>query len=145
MWPQPITPCQCQSAGFCPRHQCEKPHEWLLLCRLNWQMFEQWEYGEGPCLDRIRAEQSQQAASAQPFADLPACRHRAIEPLEMVECELCGGRTQQIPIFACAIFGKCTPRRYGSRNEIMRTMPSCLRCERYEAADSISPDIVSTA
>jgi hypothetical protein len=136
MWPQPITPCQCEAAGFCPRHQCEKSHDWLLLCRLNWQMFERWERGEGPCFDRIRAEQNRLAPPSQPFGELPACRHRGAEPLEHANCELCGGRTEQVPIFACTLLGKCTTRRYGSRTEIMRTMPSCVRCEKYEAVEN---------
>ena len=137
MWPPPLTQCQCESAGFCQRHQCEKIYEMVLACRLNWAAFNQWENGERPCLDRIRSELAATGAGAQQFIELPPCRHRGEEPVEHVECELCGGRTQQVPIYGCAIFGKCTPRRYGSRTEIMRTMPSCVRCEKYEAVESI--------
>ena len=138
MWPEPLTPCTCEAAGFCSRHQCEKTYEMVLACRLNLYSFNQWEDGEGPCLDRIRAE-IEKLGPGEPFVELPACRHRGVDPLEYVECELCGGRTQQVPIYVCALFGKCTPRRYGSRTEIMRTMPSCAGCDQYESSESGQP------
>jgi hypothetical protein len=135
MFPEPLTPCRCETAGFCQRHQCEKTYSWVLACRLNWQMFQQWESGVGPCADRIRAKLNEQTASSQLFAELPACRHRGTEPLEFVDCELCGGRNERVPLYSCDCFGKCTPRRYGTRTEIMRQMPSCIRCDKYDAAD----------
>jgi len=139
MWPQPVTPCTCEAAGFCARHKCEKTYELVIACRLNWFAFEQWENGEGPCIDRMRDEIDRIVTEAQRYAELPACRHRGAEPIEHVECELCGSRLQQVPVYACTIFGKCTSRRYGSRTETMRTMPACIRCEKYEPPDAGQP------
>jgi hypothetical protein len=145
MFPEPITPCRCESAGLCSRHQCEKTYAWVLACRLDWQMFQRWENGEGPCVGQIRALVNGEAPPPEPIAELPACRHRGAEPLEFVDCELCGGRNERVPLYSCAYFGKCAPRRYGTRTEIMRQMPSCIRCDKYEVAESTSPDIASTA
>lgn len=145
MWPPPLTKCECESAGFCPRHRCEKTYEWVLLCRLNEFEFNRWENGEGPCLEQMRAELERLQSGQKPFADLPPCRHRGLEPIEHVDCEICGGRIGQVPVYSCAHFGRCTPRRYGTRTEAMRAMPACIRCDKYEAAESASPDIVSSA
>ena len=145
MWPKPITPCRCETGGFCVRHNCKKPYELVLQCRLNWAAFELWETGQGLCLDRARAELAKHPAATPEFVDLPRCRQRGAEPLQFVECALCGGQAAQVPIYSCALLGKCTPRRYGTRTEVMRTMPSCARCDHYEAAQSTSPETVSTA
>ena len=136
MWPEPITQCECEAAGWCPRHQCVKTHDWLLLCRLDQFTFDLWENGGGPCVDRIQADLAAQAKALPQPVELLPCRHRGVEPLEMVDCELCGGRQLSVPVFACGVLGKCTPRRYGSRTAEMRTMPSCLRCSHY-AADAV--------
>jgi hypothetical protein len=136
MYPQPLTPCECEAAGFCQRHQCEKTRELMLACRLNVAAFNRWENGEGPCLDQMRLQAAKIASGARSFAELARCRHRSEEPAEQVECELCGGRTELVDVFACAMFGKCTPRRYGSRTEVMRNMPSCIRCEKYETIET---------
>lgn len=141
MYPRPVTPCRCETAGFCSRHRCEKTYSLVLLCRLNQCQFDLWENGEGPCLDRAR--QGRAAASMiGAFVELPPCRHRGHEPLEHVECELCGGRTEHLPVYACAQLGKCTARRYGTRTEVMRTMPACIRCDKYEAAESAALETV---
>ena|SRR5665213_1244016 len=144
MWPPAVTPCECEAPGFCQRHQCEKIYESVLACRLNWSAFNQWENGAGPCLDRMRSEAARIASGGQQVADLPPCRHWSEQPLERVVCELCGGRSQQVDVFACAIFAKCTSRRYGTRTAVMRTMPSCIRCESYEPAAGTSPETVLT-
>lgn len=139
MFPEPLTPCQCESAGFCQRHQCEKPFQWVLRCRLNACAFERWENGEGPCLDQMRAELGRRFPDQKPFAELPPCRHRSVEQIDSVECELCGGRTEWVPVFSCAVFGRCTTRRYGSRTAAMRSMPACIRCDAYSAVEFDEP------
>lgn len=45
-----LTGCECESAGFCERHQCEKPEEFVFFCKAFPHYFEAWENGEGPCL-----------------------------------------------------------------------------------------------
>ena len=144
MYPQPLTACRCEIAGFCERHRCQKTSTMLALCRLNQYVFDQWENGEGPCLDRLR-NGDLPASTAEHFDELAPCRYRGTEPIDHVECELCGRRTEQVPIFACALLGKCTTRRYGTRTEVMRTMPACIRCDKYEPVESPLPETVSTA
>jgi hypothetical protein len=98
-------------------------------------MFAAWENGVGPCMDQIRADMISRAEKSPAFAELPPCRHRGTDPLEMVECELCGGNRELRPVFGCAIFGKCTSRRYGTRTQAMRAMASCLQCPSYEPSE----------
>lgn len=50
MWPETLTGCACEQAGWCPRHRCWKTPDWHLLCRRQDAYFQAWERGEGPCL-----------------------------------------------------------------------------------------------
>lgn len=70
MWPPTITPCECAAPGYCPRHHCTKDHWEHRLCRRAQSVFDQYERGEGPCAERLRAsidaEQSENATSSGP-------------------------------------------------------------------------------
>ena len=49
MWPETLTGCVCEQAGWCERHRCFK-NAWLhLICRREQNIFEAFERGEGPC------------------------------------------------------------------------------------------------
>lgn len=60
-------------------------------------------------------------------ADHAACRHRG-EKLRDEKCRLCSRRERIEPVFACAIHGQCTERRFKSG----RGPVTCLGCENYE-------------
>lgn len=118
-----VTPCECAAPGWCSRHRCEKPEYFWHLCRRRHDFFEAWEQGRGP-----------RQTTAPPGALREPCRHRGQEPIDQVPCDLCGGRTIQVAVYTCALFGECTERRYGTRTERARSMASCLSCA------SFSPD-----
>lgn len=74
MWPPTITPCECAAPGYCPRHHCTKSPWEHRLCRRVPEVFDQYERGEGLCLERLRAE----AEGAVPAAEGPGLVARAI-------------------------------------------------------------------
>lgn len=127
MWPETVTGCVCESPGWCERHQCLKAAEWHLACRLMQSAFETWEAGGGPCLNRPSTE----------FVELPRCRHRSVQPVGEVECDLCGGHKTKLPVYDCALFGRCTPRRYGTRTEEARRVVACVGCEKHSPMDEV--------
>jgi hypothetical protein len=43
------TPCECSAAGWCERHQCQKPQVFVEKCQTSREMFDRWEQGLGPC------------------------------------------------------------------------------------------------
>jgi hypothetical protein len=43
-----MTPCECESPGFCQRHNYEKVPHFHNLCRTYIAYFDQYERGEGP-------------------------------------------------------------------------------------------------
>lgn len=118
-----VTACECSGPGFCSRHNCEKDRFWFEMCRRRPDYFTLWESGVNPA-GRTRG------AYAMP---LPACRHRGIEPIGVVTCDLCGNRTAEVPLYACELFGKCTERRYGTRTKEARETAACMQCAKYEA------------
>lgn len=55
------------------------------------------------------------------------CPHRSPEPTGEVACELCGGQTRMVPIYACVLHGECALSRTksGTKGEYRQ----CLTCE----------------
>jgi len=47
---QPLTEtgCVCAEAGWCERHECQKPEHWHRLCQTRKDYFALWEEGRGP-------------------------------------------------------------------------------------------------
>jgi hypothetical protein len=129
-----VTPCECADPGWCERHQCQKVPHWHLLCQTSEYYYQRWEGGRGPCLNHPPVNFLQ--SNNKP---LPKCRHRGTVPIELLDCELCGGRHMKIAVYTCQHFGRCTERRYGTRTTAAREMPTCLRCELYEPNDGTQP------
>jgi hypothetical protein len=69
MWPPTLTACECEQAGWCERHQCQKTPEWHLLCRRQETYFQLWEHGQGPCLNRFLRDQQSPAEGAAEVLD----------------------------------------------------------------------------
>lgn len=59
----------------------------------------------------------------QTLAETYACIHRG-EQTRTIECKLCGGRVDPVPVYACTLHGECTLRRTKAGKEI-----SCSRCD----------------
>ncbi|MDB5387175.1 MAG: hypothetical protein JWM11_2821 [Planctomycetaceae bacterium] len=120
MRPPIVTPCECQQAGWCHRHQIDKTPALFELCRRSPGHFRLWEEGRGPLQrQQLRVEQ------------LMRCQHRGVAPIGEVQCDLCGGRGMLVPIFQCQLFGTCTQRRFGTRTKHAREMASCAGCDKY--------------
>ena len=117
-----VTPCECDKAGWCERHRCEKPELLFQLCRRRADFFERWERGEGPLQGPYQA-----------FARRERCRSRGTEPIAEVECTLCGAQTVMLPVFACTLHGRCTERRYAMGTGDRERVSSCLTCDDYAA------------
>lgn len=106
-----VTPCECDGAGWCPRHRLEKTRFEFEMCRRMLSWFELW--GRGGLRRRAIRRES-------------PCLHRG-EVVGEVECSSCKGRVR-IKVFACAVHGDCTIRRVpGDRSD-------CDSCDEYSAA-----------
>mgnify|MGYP003632022074 CR=1 FL=1 len=128
-----FTPCECEKVGWCERHKCEKGQMQFYLCRTSERHFQLWEEGKG----------LGQGLPQPKFRRLPLerCQHRSIEPIEKIECDLCGSRKRLIPVFSCEKFTECSEQRIGTRAERLRNMPCCLTCGEYIPID---PDSIPT-
>src|SRR5258708_1830868 len=98
-----VTPCECPAPGWCNRHGCHKEPFWFELCRRRQAYFDLWETGAGP-LQKMATR----------HVPLARCLSRSLEAVDFVLCELCGQRDVPVAVFACAVFGRCTERRYGN-------------------------------
>ncbi len=80
------TGCECESAGFCNRHSCQKPTYLHMLCMTNLEYFDQYERGVGPL----------QNIGPQPLilglGDVAAFLIRAATFGGLAMCESCQGR-----------------------------------------------------
>jgi hypothetical protein len=132
MWPATVTPCVCPQPGWCARHKCQKSRSWHLLCRTQMEYFNQWEAGTGPCLNRAPD------GTLVSFAPLPRCRHRGEDVLEEVRCELCQQREVQVPVYGCALMGKCTESRFMVAQKRLAGIIPCPHCPSYCPADAES-------
>lgn len=45
-----MTACECATAGWCPRHRCNKTDHFVRLCQTRDDLFALWESGQGPCI-----------------------------------------------------------------------------------------------
>lgn len=59
-----------------------------------------------------------------------SCIHRGRQT-RAPECELCGGRVGEIPVYACALFGECSEHAHGIRADgpASPKIPVCLACD----------------
>lgn len=65
------------------------------------------------------------------------CAHRGAEPIGQHACEQCGERGKPVPVFACALHGRCVPRWWtvDGRQRRLSGETSCLTCpDRQEPA-----------
>ena len=46
------TSCECDEPGWCSRHRCFKLNYQFVQCQTRQEVFDQWERGGGPCLNR---------------------------------------------------------------------------------------------
>ena len=123
MWPPKITPCQCDQAGWCERHQTQKSSAWFLICRTNQFEFDAWERGEGPKIGG--------AASTPTVTQRIRCQHRSDEAVGSVDCQCCGGAVVAVPIYQCERFRQCLehPCRAASSNLV--ELPICQTCPQF--------------
>ena len=96
-----VTDCECEQAGWCERHQCEKAEHWWKVCCRSPTMFQAWEKGRGP--GQSKARQS----STTNRRERCICRG---EVLGLEECRTCKGLVQ-LKVFTCAMHGECTLAR----------------------------------
>lgn len=92
-----VTPCECERAGWCARHRCEKPWALVELCRRRPAWFDLWERGEGP---------GQTSPRPSTFTHRPACVQRR-EVVRREACSTCAGRVELF-VWSCAVHGECT-------------------------------------
>lgn len=92
-----VTPCECDAAGWCARHGCQKTWGLVELCRRLPDWFEIWERGRGP---------GQSTATETRRKDATDCTLRGAE-LRREQCPSCQGRVE-IRVFACALHDSCT-------------------------------------
>jgi hypothetical protein len=110
-----LTNCECQEAGFCSRHQCDKTAFRFEMCRRSKGWFDLYEVGRGP---------GQRDSAVGTSTLLEACRHRG-ETIRSETCPTCSG-TVQLKVFSCALHQECTlPMK-------LDTVKSCATCEDYE-------------
>ena len=122
MWHERVTPCKCAQPGWCERHQMHKPMTWFVLCGTSQQTFEEWEAGRGPRWDGSAVTM----VAATRRSD---CRCRG-EILSHLDCECCGGRIAQTPVFTCEKFGRCLEHVCRPAPEEIRV---CQTCSEYES------------
>ena len=70
-----LTPCECPTSGWCPRHACWKPDTLFHQCRRNSTLFAAWEAGGGPRL--TTSESVSESAEQEPCAG-PGLVRRAV-------------------------------------------------------------------
>ena len=109
-----VTPCECESPGWCERHQCEKSCYWFRMCQRVPVLFAAWEQGHGP---GQRPEESRRRPIEQP------CNHVGSE-LRTQKCLTCKGEVL-LKVFGCALHNQCT---------LLRAVPPvacCRTCHDY--------------
>lgn len=110
-----FTDCECEQAGWCQRHQCEKDAYFFEMCRLSKDVFDKGEAGNLP-IQKRRTQKPRDVS--QP------CVHRGNE-LRTTECESCNGRVL-LKVFACEVHGECTVQRRVGETAV------CLNCHEYQ-------------
>lgn len=123
MWPETVTPCECQQAGWCERHRTHKIQVWHVLCRTNRAAFDAWEAGGGPRIDG----EGQMIVTVQ--TQRTNCRFRGDEPVEYAACECCGGRIERRPVFSCQHHQKCLESP--CRSQAHSAVATCQTCCDY--------------
>ena len=121
-----LTPCQCPEPGFCHRHTMSKSRFLWLACQRNLALFQSWE-------ENAQSD----PATPLPPQPLPRCQHRSLEVLEHVRCELCGNRSEMVPVHSCAVHGRCTERRFGNSTELSRSTAACTACPGYLPVENV--------
>lgn len=125
-----VTPCVCVTEGWCSRHACLKPRELFLLCQRSQELFDLWEEKRGP--GQRRRDRSADHPSLKVLTT--PCRHRSPEPVDQIECRLCGSGNKLVPVFDCVQFGRCTKMATGNRSEYASQLATCFGCSEYEAS-----------
>ena len=120
MWPEKQTACECEQAGWCERHRTLKTRSWFVMCRISPRAFEEWEAGRGPRMDG-----SEVTITVTRRTD---CRFRGDAPLLEIACECCGGRIEQVPVFACEKFQRCVEPVCRESSHDLKT---CQTCSEY--------------
>lgn len=64
-----MTQCECPIAGFCQRHQVEKPDGWWKLCQTRERYFAAWESGRGPGQSGRRPKPTKRRSKKPPLSD----------------------------------------------------------------------------
>jgi hypothetical protein len=108
------TLCECDGAGYCPRHKVTKSLHWFELCQERPDYFQLWEEGRGPGQQQL------------PIYRVP-CKWRGAH-IRGVACPTCRGHVT-VKVFSCERHGECT---------IINAVPevtACVHCADYSAAD----------
>ncbi len=64
-----MTQCECPLAGFCQRHQVEKPDGWHKLCQTRESYFAAWEAGRGPGQSGRKPKPMKRRSKKPPLSD----------------------------------------------------------------------------
>ena len=64
-----MTNCECPLAGFCQRHQVEKPVGWHKLCQTRESYFAAWEDGRGPGQSGRKPKPTKRRSKKPPMSD----------------------------------------------------------------------------
>ena len=117
-----LTDCDCQEAGWCERHQCEKADFWHRLCRRDVSLYQLWEQGRGPL---------QVTGTNRPRSRSP-CIHRG----DHVRNEVCASCRSgvRIKVFHCPLHGECSLTRH------LPGISVCGSCSDYEPAQPLNDE-----
>lgn len=110
-----LTDCECEEAGWCERHQCEKADFWHRLCRRDLSLYLLWEQGRGPL---------QVTGTKQPGSRSP-CIHRG-DHVRSEACATCPGGVR-IKVFRCPVHTECSMTRH------LPSVAVCEICNDYES------------
>jgi len=113
-----VTECECESPGWCERHQCNKPAAMFLLCRTRQEYFQLWEEGTGP---------GQNVAAKRAARKMP-CVYKGAN-VRTQNCPSCKGRVR-ISVFQCSVHVECTVAKN------LDGIACCARCDDYVAGAS---------
>lgn len=118
------TPCDCQAAGFCQRHQFTTTQREWELCRTKQEWFDL--FSNPDCPQKFRENGEQAPPPTPPTPEQFPCIYRG-EKLSELECKPCGGK-RILDVFDCSKYEKCT---VGSSNLPSSANPPrvCISCD----------------
>ena len=92
-----VTPCECESPGWCQRHKCQKSLTQFRACQRIPGLFALWEQGRGP---------GQAGGQRWRKAETRSCKHRGVL-LRTEQCPTCQGQVG-VKVFTCQLHTECT-------------------------------------